>query len=285
VRDRAEAVAGVAQRDAKFTMSVDKAGREYWNRFWEDRGTTVPAAVDPHARGLDNYLNRRFDEFHRRVLPAETAGRQLLEIGCARSAWLPYFAKEFGFVVHGLDYSELGCRQASQVLKNERVEGEVVRADLFSPPALMLGHFDVVWSLGVLEHFEQTADAASAFSAFLRPGGLMITIIPNLSGMLGSIQKLISRPIYDVHVPLDRGALEQAHRDAGLEIVSCEYFMFSGLNVVNLENLSGAVYRISMRLASWGTKLLWIAGWAIPLLRPNRWTSPYVVCAARTPSE
>jgi cyclopropane fatty-acyl-phospholipid synthase-like methyltransferase len=40
----------------------------------------------------------RFKEYH-------CAASRLLEIGCARSAWLPYFAQEFGIDVSGLDYS------------------------------------------------------------------------------------------------------------------------------------------------------------------------------------
>lgn len=52
-----------------------------------------------------------------------------LEIGCARSRWLPYFAKEFGFEVSGIDYSEVGSQQATQILFNEGVQGNIVFAD------------------------------------------------------------------------------------------------------------------------------------------------------------
>jgi 2-polyprenyl-3-methyl-5-hydroxy-6-metoxy-1,4-benzoquinol methylase len=264
-------------------VGPDKAGKAYWDHNWENR--EIPTAIDPRAKSLDNYANRTFHEcFHKTFSSVDTSRQRLLEIGCAGSAWLPYFAKEFGFEVRGIDYSELGCRQAAQVLENEGVEGEIVCADFFSPPEFMLGDFDVVWSRGVLEHFEDTAACASAFSRFLRPGGLMITIIPNLSGVLGLIQRMINRPVFDMHVPLARSDLKEAHRSSSLEIISCAYFHFADLNVINIENWRGTpFYRVGTRLRSWITKAMWMAERTIPLLRPNRWTSPYIVCVARKP--
>ena len=118
--------------------------------------------------------------------------------------WLPYFAKEFAFEVYGIDYSEIGCQQAKQILEYEGVNGKIVCADFFSPPGSMLKAFDVVVSFGVLEHFEDTTACIAAFSKFLKPGGLLITNIPNLCGLNGLIQKMINRSIFDIHVPLDK---------------------------------------------------------------------------------
>jgi SAM-dependent methyltransferase len=266
-------------------MSIDRAGKAYWEHNWESQQGTLPTAVDPYARSLGNYRNRKFHEYFRGAFSSiDTRDRKLLEIGCARSAWLPYFAKEFSFKVCGIDYSGVGCRQAAQILKNEGVEGEIVQADFFSPPEHMLGAFDAVCSFGVMEHFEDTAACASAFSRFLRPNRPIITIIPNMSGMTGLIQKTINPPVFDTHVPLDKSALEESHRSAGFEVVSCDYFLFTGLSMVNIENLGGtSFYKVAARLISWVTKAMWMTEKIVPLLRPNRWTSPYIVCLARKP--
>lgn len=132
----------------------------------------------------------------------ETENNKLLKIGCARSVWLPYFTKEFGFKVYGIDYSETGCQQALQLLANEGVEGNIVRADFFSPPEPMMGEFDVVISIGVLEHFEDIEDSILAFSNYLKYKGIMITNIHNLFGLIRLIQKVINRNVFDIHVPL-----------------------------------------------------------------------------------
>jgi SAM-dependent methyltransferase len=264
--------------------AVDKAGRSYWERYWEDREPALPAAVDPRLPGWDNYLNRRFDELYKRVLPSGSEGMRFLEVGCGRSTWLPYFAREFGLAVDGIDYSDLGARQAARILESEGVQGEIVCADFFSPPPGMRLSYDIVWSLGVVEHFADTSLALSALAEFLKPGGLLLTVIPNLAGVLGPIQKLINRPVYDVHVPLDRDALAAAHEEVGFEVSWCDYFLFASLDV-NIENWRGSrIHPVAVRLRSWITKGLWIAERMIPALRQNRWSSPYVVCVARKPA-
>lgn len=118
----------------------------------------LPPAMNPRAQDLNNYVNRRFHEsFCRMFVSLETRGKKLLEVGCARSVWLPYFAKEFGFRVSGIDYSEIGCQQAIEVLHREGVQGEVVCTDLWALPPSLVGQFDVLISCGVVEHFQDTA--------------------------------------------------------------------------------------------------------------------------------
>jgi len=262
----------------------DKASKAYWARLWE--GAPLPGTSDPRVPGLNNYRIRRFHEYFEGAFSSfETRGSKLLEIGAARSEWLPYFAKEFGFEVSGLDYTEIGCDQARQILENESVEGEGVCADLFSPPPHMEGIFDVVISFGVAEHFEDTVYCLRAMSKFLKPGGLMLTEIPNFTGGLGSIMALVNRPVLDVHVLLDREALAEAHVRAGLQVLSCDYFLFADFGVLDLTSLkdvSVPLYNAVSRLASWISKGIWVVEEKLTLpLRPNRLTSPYTVCTAR----
>ena len=150
-------------------MSTDKAGKSYWDRSWEKR--SLANAVDPGGKGLNHYVDRKFHVFFRDTFAGmDTKEKRLLEIGCAGSSWLPYFAQQFGFKVCGLDYSELGCQQAGQILSEANVEGEVICADFFAPPSRLRNAFDVVVSFGVVEHFENTSACLQAIGEFLKPG-------------------------------------------------------------------------------------------------------------------
>ena len=91
----------------------------------------------------------------------------------------------------GLDYSDIGCQKSRAILRNEGVEGQIFHGDMFDPPAHLKGKFDVVFSNGLVEHFEDTKKAVSACASFLKPGGMMVTLIPNLSGMLGPLQQIL----------------------------------------------------------------------------------------------
>lgn len=262
----------------------EKAPKAYWDASWAEGAPPVP--VDPGEPGLNNHINRALHEHFRRCFAGiETRGAALLEIGCARSAWLPYFQRQFGFQVAGLDYSELGCQQARDVLGAAGVEGTIVCANLFAPPHHMQGAFDVVVSFGVVEHFENTADALAACSAFLRPGGRMVTLIPNMRGAVGWLQRWADRGVYDIHVPLDAAAFADAHRGARLKVLSCDYVMPFNLTVVAIKDgRSPASAATLRRLFAWASKGMWILERSgIRLLPPNGVTSPYIVCTAEAP--
>jgi SAM-dependent methyltransferase len=164
-------------------------------------------------------------------VPAACIAQKLIEIGCGNSAWLPYFRKEFGFDVYGIDYSEEGCEQAEKILERENVEGTIYCADAFSPGEDLFSEFDVVCSFGVIEHFEDTAGALEAFSKYLRKGGLLVTTIPNMCGINGWMHKVMNRDLYDIHVPIDKRQLLTAVNEAGLDSLNSDYYVCVSLNV------------------------------------------------------
>lgn len=268
-------------------MVNSKAGKQYWDDTWSAR--EIPKAVDPREVRWDNYVNRRFHEYFCKAFwGIETRGMKLLEIGCARSEWLPYFAREFGFKVYGLDYSEIGCQQARQVLAKAAVEGEVICSDFWSPMESMLETFDVVVSFGVAEHFEDTSACIKAFSRFLKPNGIMVTIIPNMIGLIGLMQKLLNRPVFDRHMLLSREMLWKAHEVSGLEVLGCSYFVLCYFGILNLNGIQTNSIKFSLKNVS--IKLL--VGFSIVIcffdsklsfLKENRLLFSYINCKSIKP--
>ena len=266
--------------------NVDKAGKAHWDRTWG--AAPVTTGVDPLDRSLGNYVYRRLATYYSALLSHAALGdRRLVEVGCARSRWLPYFHKEFGLQVTGVDYSELGVEQTRRLLASEGVPGEVHHADLFAPPPSLVERFDVGFSNGLAEHFVDTAHCIGALAHLLKPGGLLITAVPNLAGAVGTVQKRLNRPIYDIHVPLDVAALRAAHERAGLTVVDARYLVFSNFGVVNLSGLAVTPAFLAKRIALALLLRLSMASWLVEEhaaeLPGNRWTSPYVLCVARKP--
>ncbi|MEO5360115.1 MAG: class I SAM-dependent methyltransferase [Nitrospirota bacterium] len=267
------------------TKGADKAGKQYWENTWAEG--ELPKAVNQFQSGLNDYVTLCFHRYFRGIFSKiETQGMKLLEIGCARSVWLPYFAKEFGFVVNGLDYSEKGCSLTRQILNNEGVKGEVVCVDFFSPPKYMLGGFDVVVSFGVAEHFQGTAECLSAFSKLLKDGGIIITIVPNMTGLIGYVQRIMNRPVYDIHVPLDRELLYAAHKQSGLDVIECDYFLSTNFGVINLDGISqktlGTKKEI-LRILVGLSKAIWLFEMRLGHLAVSKCMSPYIKCLSRKP--
>lgn len=208
----------------------DKAGEAYWTNVWEK--SELSPAIDLESTDMHLYPQRALDKiFRREFLNRHFQGKKLLEIGCGNSSWLPYFSKQFGFDIYGIDYSEEGCDQAEKILKRENVEGTIYCTDAFNPAEDLYSEFDVVTSFGVAEHFSDTASTLEAFSKFLKPGGLLITTIPNMSGLNGWLHKSMNRALYDIHVPIDRDQLAAAVQSAGLKEVTTKYYIGVSLNV------------------------------------------------------
>jgi SAM-dependent methyltransferase len=259
--------------------SSDRAGVGYWEHVWE--GQAIPDAIDPSSRKFTDHVYLCFDRFFSTSLARElVAGSDLLEVGCGRSRWLPYFAKRFGLVVSGIDYSSVGVSQAKTILEKAGTRGTILRGDIFDPPPDLVGRFDIVVSFGVVEHFDRTSDCVASIARFARPGGILLTLIPNLAGLAGVMQKYLCRRIYDVHVALDRDALAAAHRDAGLRVRTCDYFMGANWAVVNASCLPTYLQGLAVGVQFGLSAPFWFIermGFGIP---PNRVTSPYVLCVA-----
>ena len=263
----------------------DKAGAEFWEDWWKRTRLPLPPPLDPHRPGLKNYVVRKFHHNFERLFEGyDTSSMELIEVGCAQSVYLPYFAKHFGFKVSGIDRSEMGCDRARTILEREGVKGEVYCADLFSVPAQLIGRFDVLVSFGLVEHFERTAEAVRALAKLLKPEGRMFTHIPNFTGLLGEYQKLLDRDMYNAHVPLSRDSLASAHREAGLTIESCGFFMPICLEVINLESWTKRLpHWFVIRSHTAISRVVWFVDDRIVRIPANPWTSPFINCVARKP--
>ena len=106
----------------------------------------------------------------------------------------------FCFNVCGIDYSENGCIHSKRILEQQGIAGEIVLGDFFNPPKEMYKKFDVVVSFGVVEHFQETAECLKALRKYLKPGGIIITVIPNMAGLIGTLQRILNKKIYDIPV-------------------------------------------------------------------------------------
>lgn len=142
----------------------------------------MPDPFRPLSTRLRDHADSSFHHVFQRALADLPPGSRLLEIGCARSRLLPYFASHFRFDVTGIDYSETGCDQARALLEAAGVSGTFIMADLFDPPREMLDRFDVVCSFGVVEHFRDVASCLRSMRLLLNDSGRMLTSVPNLVG-------------------------------------------------------------------------------------------------------
>jgi len=254
----------------------------YWDRTWA--GRAVPGPLDPQATGLNGTVPRRWHRFFADTFASIglCAGDRLLEAGCGGSVFLPYFVAAHGLCAEGVDNSPEGCELSNAIARHSGLPTPIHCADVLHPPPPLLGRYRAVFSFGLAEHFSPTTSIIAALTGFLQPGGWLITVVPNMHGAVGALQRAVDPAVYGLHVPLSPPQLAEAHRACGLSVLSGGHVMTANFSVVNFSGAGSRVTpRLGLRLASWTSKLVWSLERAgLPEI-PNRWTSPYVAVVAQ----
>ena len=142
-------------------------------------------------------------------------GSAACEIGCGASTWLPLLAAR-GVKVAGIDYSERGLELSRANLARKGVRAELIHGDVRDPKALPAAQYDLIFSLGFIEHFDDAPIVMRHIAGALRPGGVIVTVVPNFTGIWGRIQRQIDPELYAVHTIYTGPSLDTMHREAGL---------------------------------------------------------------------
>jgi SAM-dependent methyltransferase len=173
-------------------------------------------------------------------------GLRFLEMGCGGSKYLPWFAREMGYAVDGIDYTQAGCEAARRNLAAAKVSGTIYCEDFLDLPNRFSSRYDIVMSLGVIEHFADPSEVLRAYTRCLKDEGFMLTFVPNMRGLVGHILKRVDRPLFDTHCLFDRRQFEEYHRRAGLEIVHatyCEWLDLALLPFDKMGHIPGLIFK------------------------------------------
>ena len=192
--------------------------------YWDDIYSSIKrAGPGRRCRTIAAALKRNIVYYHldkvfRKHLPAE-AGFKFIEFGCGGSFWMPYFSVQFRYNVEGVDYSESGCKCAEKQLRRFSAEGNVVHCDFTQLGEGFVNKYDVCGSFGVIEHFANPSEIIAGFCRTLKREGIMITVIPNLTGLQGKMQAKINREVYQMHNTISLDKLRSLHEDIGMKII------------------------------------------------------------------
>ena len=251
--------------------AADKVGQHFWEEAWRES----PAGK---YYGIEKYLaiSRKLDRLFKRFI--EKGNKRILEIGCARGKQLIYFAREFGYQIYGIDYSEKGVELAKENLKIAGVEGTILCQDIFQT-TLKEESFDVVYSMGLIEHFENPLEIVDAHIKLLKKGGTLIITIPNYKDSLSfTLNKIMGKDgallaTHNLSI-MDRESLGELLAGKGMKILTLSYF--------GPIDLTGAFSGIRVRPVLYLAHLLnQIVGYATFLIPGSPYFSPYLVPIAR----
>jgi len=185
---------------------VDMAHTSHWESVW--RGT----------RTVHPFSTRNYYDFRLASLFRGLAGRgsRVLEAGCGGSRWIGFFAQVQGCETWGIDYSPAGLALTRQSNMGRELNLRLIEGDFFEESLLPREHFDLIYSLGFVEHFADVSQVTRRMAEVLKPGGKVMTLIPNFTSLYGAIQKAVNPAVFEKHVVMDGAELDAQHAAAEL---------------------------------------------------------------------
>jgi 2-polyprenyl-3-methyl-5-hydroxy-6-metoxy-1,4-benzoquinol methylase len=166
---------------------------------------------------------RHFDLLFKKFFHRDA--KKFFEAGCGSSAWLPYIKKYYGLSVSGLDYSEIGCEIADNNLEyfDRKSDECIFCADVTSLNEGEFGFYDIVFSYGLIEHFEFPDEIVFSLKKLVAHEGQIVTIVPNLQGLNGFISRIFMPKIFAMHKVISDTYLRQVHEVNGFRTEFCGY--------------------------------------------------------------
>lgn len=192
----------------------------YWDRNWNER-----------ERPRRLVLYRDFDYETARLLGARihslrerdpSRPPRVLELGGGASRVLPYLASKFNCEAYASDFSWRGCELLRANCALQRVGAKVVCEDLFQS-SLPDESFDLVYSSGLIEHFDDTRAAVEQHLRVLKPAGELLLIVPNLEGIQSHIWRRYAPSLWEKHRVFGPGELARMLDHLRLEKVRSGY--------------------------------------------------------------
>lgn len=184
---------------------------------------------------------------------------RVLEIGCAPGKQLAYVSKVLGAKVSGIDYSTAGVGYTNKLFGALDIDGDVRCEDMFNS-SFPSDSFDVVYSIGVVEHFDDPRQLIEIHTEFLGHGGTVLIAIPNYGGIYGRLQGRFDPENLSIH-NLDMMHIDSFRRLAPRNSVSgAEVFTYGRFNpwLINRERKMPAI----------AAKILCMTGNFTALLQP-----------------
>ena len=192
---------------------------EFWDEYWTKY--KLPCLVNINF-SFDRTLSYTF----KKILKKDSS-KTIFEIGCAPGKWLLFFKEEFSYEVFGLEYSAVGVEKTLKNFDLSNMKpGHVYEGDFFNIQPDR--QFDIVISLGFIEHFDDVESVVEKHLQWLKQGGYLILGVPNFRGINYFIQKILNEDIIKKHniKIMDKTYFENLTQQFPLSLEFLEYCCF-----------------------------------------------------------
>ncbi len=229
-------------------IQEELTSEQFWDDYWEDY--PLPAEIKKTEGEL--FLNILLDNFDK-YLP-KTKDKTILEIGGSPGRYLAYMYKNFGYKIHSLDYSETGYKKTIENFNLLQIPAGVYNKDLFSDE-LNLPQFDIVYSLGFIEHFYDLNLVIGKHLKLLKPDGILLIGVPNYLGINHWFLKRLAPKLLSIHnlAAMDSNNWKSFEEKFNLQIIFKDYiggFEPQNLNRWEKKNIKSFTLKVVTKILS-----------------------------------
>jgi 2-polyprenyl-3-methyl-5-hydroxy-6-metoxy-1,4-benzoquinol methylase len=189
---------------------------------WENRWKRIREPKEIR-RDTKHQVNKELLKILDRYLP-QTKELAVLEIGGAPGQFLVYFAKEFGYSPHAIDYSTIGCEKMRKAFEIANLDVTIYNRDIFSDLS-DLPRFDIVFSMGFIEHFSDLDLIVEKHIELLKKQGILLLGVPNYRGISQVVLRRLAPQKLSMHNldAMDIKNWESFEKKHGLETIFKAY--------------------------------------------------------------
>lgn len=209
-------------------MTPPSAYRDFW------------AGVGEHFPDLAGAVSTRYYSDNERRLFTEhfpaLEGLRILKTDLwdeAKNTRILVWASHQGARTYGVDISEPIVIQARAEFERGPGPPHFLKGAVGDVRALPFldASFDVIYSMGTIEHFEETERAVEEMARVLKPGGRAIVGVPNrhdpfLRPLLATVLQAVGLYGYGYEKSYSRRALRQMLEEAGLDVIAETAILF-----------------------------------------------------------
>lgn len=241
--------------------------REFWLNYWESHREEILVKVPEK-----NMLAPVFDAAIR-----NSNIKNSCELGGFPGTYSIYLRKKYGLDTTLVDYIIHQDILNEMLTINELNSAELglIEADIFNYEPTT--SYELVFSIGLIEHFESTEKVISLHIPYIKPGGTLVIFLPNFRGVNGWFQRKFDSENYGKHniSSMDVDLLRGICKKLGLEDVQVNWFGRFGV-WLEREHQKSIVARVLK-------KVTWLLGKVIFKVIPidTKLFSPYIVLTAK----
>lgn len=266
--------------------------KKYWDSLYETKKTEkeskepvrsgVKAYIKHITRDYSNYY--MWEVLYEKYLPKKTDWT-VIEVGCAPGKHVLNLSKRFGYVPYGVEYSEVGCVVTRNNFRKAGFPADhVIQADFFDEKLQLEneGAYNVVVSLGFIEHFDNISQVVEDHIRLVKTGGYLVVLIPNLRGINYYLSKFLNEDSLAIHnlSIMNKKTFSSVFPEEKVEALYCAYTGFFSFGIFNTNRQwKYILYRIAL-LVQRPFDFLWRMLFGSRHLR-SPFTSPYLIFVGR----